>query len=71
MKNIRALRDSQAEQMNPGQHIGTLLLNASNSHSYLVAQLTGYLEAAKADLADENDMMTMMINTMSESHRLT
>ena len=66
MKHIEALRDGQVDRQNPGQHIGTFLIQASNSPEYLVSQLTAYLEAAKADLDDQNAMMSLMIKTMTQ-----
>ena len=65
MKNIKALRDDQVSRMNPGQHIGTMLLDASNSPEYLVSQLSGYLEAAKADLKEQKEMMATMMAAMN------
>lgn len=53
MKNIAELIAAQAEQQNPGQHIGRFLLEHSNSLEYLVSQLEAYLEAARADLESE------------------
>ena len=52
-KNTVAHRDRLKEARNPGHHIGTFLLEHSNSPEYLISQLEGYLEAIKADLEVE------------------
>ena len=48
-KNTVAHRDELKENRNPGHHIGTFLLEHSNSLDYLIAHLEGYLVALRAD----------------------
>lgn len=65
MRNIKALRDDQVENRNPGQEIGTMLLAATNSPEYIVSQLSGYLYAAKADLKEQEELKTKMIKMLA------
>ncbi len=62
MKRIEQLRDAQRLARNPGHELGTFLLRHSNSTSYLVGQLEAYLEAARADLAAEQERFPLRLN---------
>lgn len=67
MKNITTLRDRLKEQLNPGHEIGTFLLGHSNSPEYLVSQLEGWLEAAKADLQAEREWAGHMLSSLKRA----
>jgi hypothetical protein len=60
INNIENLRTAQLNNSNPGFKIGDFLISHSVVPEYLVSQLEAYLEAAKADLAEQQIMYSFL-----------
>ena len=61
MKHITELTERFREGRHPGVKLGEFLANHSNSSEYLVGVLSSFLRAAKADLQEERDWITMTL----------
>lgn len=70
LDRIKALRDEQKAKQSPGQHIGNMLLAASNSPEYLASQLTAYQEAAMADYEADCLRTGSLIRSMQSQDKL-
>ena len=59
MKRIAELTERFRTQRHPGVKLGEFLAEHSNSSEYLIGVLSSFLKAAKADLQEERDWITM------------
>jgi hypothetical protein len=66
---IEKLIDHMIDTDHPGADLGKFIQQHSNSNEYLAGVLEAYLEAARADVAEEKRHRTSMLNAMKERER--
>jgi len=69
MHELEALAVHMRDTQHPGADLGEFLRKHSNAPQYMVGVLEAYLEAARADLAEEKRVRREMLNTLRERER--